>query len=119
MGAELAVIDGPKRLTTGTKRAEVLRIFLERGDSGMTCFEAVRLCHDYVLRSTVSELSRLFGVEFNRRYEQVPGFNGSRVDCVRYSLTRDGAARARRLLSLEGQGAPQNAPQPLIERPTA
>jgi len=81
-----------------TKRAAVLRVFLERGDRGLTCFESVPLAHDYVLRTTVSELQRLNGVLFNKRFEQVPGFNGSRVDCVRYTLTPEGAERARELL---------------------
>lgn len=89
------------RLNPNTKRAAVLRCFLERGQRGLNCFEAVRLARDYVLRTTVSEIRRYHGIEFAKRFEQVPGFNGSRVDCVRYSLTTEGAAKAREILGDE------------------
>lgn len=87
-----------KPLNPDTKRAAVLRVFLERGACGLTCFEAVKLAHDYVLRTTVSECARYHGIQFDKRFEQVPGFNGSKVDCVRYALTAEGAARVRELL---------------------
>jgi hypothetical protein len=86
-----------KPINPTTKRAAVLRVFLERGNTGLNCFEAVNLAHDYVLRSTVSELVR-DGISFSKRPEQVPGHGGSPVDCVRYSLTPEGAAKARALL---------------------
>lgn len=91
-----------RKLNPRTKRASVLRTFLERGSLGMNCFESVRLAHDFVLRSTVSELTRYNGITFHKRYEQVPGYAGSKVDCVRYTLTAEGEARARLLL---GEGA--------------
>jgi hypothetical protein len=87
-----------RRLNHNTKRAHVLRVFLDQGSVGLNCLDAVRLAHDYVLRTTVSELSRYNGIQFNKRYEQVSGHNGSVADCVRYSLTPEGAARARCLL---------------------
>jgi hypothetical protein len=87
------------RLRPNTKRASVLRIFLERGDAGMNCFEAVSVAHDYVLRSTISDLYRGFGITFNRKYEQVPGHAGSKVECVRYWLSPEGEAKARKLLA--------------------
>lgn len=103
--AELAVIPSVsspppplKPLGPDTKRAAVLRVFLERGERGLNCFEAVRLAHDYILRTTVSECSRVHGIEFAKRFESVPGHAGSKVDCVRYSLTPEGAARVRELL---------------------
>lgn len=86
------------RLNPDTKRAAVLRVFLERGDAGLNCFEAVRLAHDYVLRTTVSEAVRYNGVAFHKAFEAVPGHNGSRVDCIRYKLTAEGTERARQLL---------------------
>lgn len=88
----------PKTLRPQSKRASLLRVFLERGERGLNCFEAVREAHDYVLRSSISDFRRSFGIEFTRRYETVPGHNGGRVDCVRYSLTPDSAAKARELL---------------------
>lgn len=87
-----------RKLNPRTKRASVLRTFLERGSLGLNCFDAVRIAHDYVLRTTVSELTRYNGITFHKRYEQVPGFAGSKVECVRYSLTPEGEARARLLL---------------------
>lgn len=87
-----------KKLNPKTKRASVLRVFLERGERGLNCFEAVSLAHDYVLRSTCSELARYNGIEFRKQYEQIPGHGGSKVDCVRYSLSPAGAATARALL---------------------
>lgn len=109
--AELAILPGAaevnlassnkcKTLDADTKRAAVLRIFLERGERGLNCFEAVRLAHDYVLRTTVSECKRYHGIAFAKRFEAVPGYNGSKVDCVRYSLTAEGAATVRELLGV-------------------
>jgi hypothetical protein len=91
--------DPARPLKPNSKRANVVRVFVERGDAGMNCFEAVRIAHDYVLRTTVSECARYHGITFLKTYEQVPGFGGSAIDCVRYVLTPEGAAKARELLS--------------------
>jgi hypothetical protein len=104
--AELAVVPGgvdtapptSRPIGAATKRAAVLRVFLERGARGLNCFEAVSLAHDYVLRTTVSECVRFHSIEFHKRFESVPGHAGSRVDCVRYSLTEQGARKVRELL---------------------
>lgn len=95
----------PAKLNPDTKRAAVLRVFLERGERGLNCFEAVRLAHDYVLRTTVSECARFHGIAFAKKFEAVPGHNGSKVDCVRYSLTAGGAATARGLLGASLEAA--------------
>jgi len=95
-----SAVQAPRPLELGSKRAAVLRIFLDRGAAGMNCFEAVRLAHDYVLRTTVSQLKRYHGVAFHKVYEQRPGHAGSVVDVVRYRLTPEGAAMARFLLGL-------------------
>lgn len=92
-------IKAAQRLNSKSKRAAVLRCFLERGSAGLNCFEAVRLAHDYVLRTTVSECKRYHGIDFQKRYEQVPGHGGGLIECVRYVLTPDGAAKVRELLS--------------------
>jgi hypothetical protein len=97
-----------KPLNPQSKRAAVLRVFLERGSAGLNCFEAVRLAHDYVLRTTVSECQRYHGIAFAKTYEQIPGHNDSKVDCVRYVLTPEGAARVRKLL----EGGTPEAPKP-------
>lgn len=91
----------PRPLTPGSKRAAVLRVFLDRGELGMNCFESVRLAHDFVLRSTVSQLVRFHGIAFSKTWEQVPGHAGSTADVVRYRLTPKGEARARDLLGAE------------------
>lgn len=87
-----------KPLNPDTKCAAVLRVFLERGERGLNCFEAVREAHDYVLRSTVSKCSRHHGIQFAKRFEKVPGHAGSNIDCIRYSLTAESAGRVRELL---------------------
>lgn len=111
--AELAVVpeagSSPppsfKPLDPDTKRAGVLRVFYQRGQRGLNCFEAVPLAHDYVLRTTVSECARYHGIGFAKRFESVPGHAGSRVDCVRYTLTAEGAARVRELLGASLEAA--------------
>lgn len=87
-----------KKLDPRTKRAAMVRAFLEVGPEGLNCFQAALRYGDFVLRTTCSELTRYHGVTFTKKFEQVPGRNGSRVDCVRYALTDEGAARARELL---------------------
>lgn len=87
-----------KPLNPDSKRAAILRAFLEVGERGMNCFTAALKYGDFVLRTTVSECSRYHGIAFNKKFEQVPGRNGSKVDCVRYSLTAEGAQKARELL---------------------
>lgn len=88
-----------------TKAAAVLKVFLDRGEHGLTCFEAVRLAHDYVLRSTVSNLQIQHGLVFQRRNERVPGHAGSVVDCTRYWLDEKGRQRAAELLGISHEVA--------------
>ena len=85
-------------LAKDSKIASVLRVFLQRGDTGLNCFEATWAAHDFVLRSSVSVLTRHHGVEFAKTRERVPGHAGSVADCVRYRLTPAGEAQARKLL---------------------
>lgn len=87
-----------KKINPKSKRAHVLRCFLQRGSRGLSCFEAVDLCRDYVLRTSVSELVRFHGIGFTKRYEHFTNSGGSRTDYVRYALTAEGAQRARELL---------------------
>jgi len=95
----------PKRrakiLHPHSKRASMLRAFLAAGDRGINCFESALRHHDFVLRSTVSDYRNNLGVSFNRKFETVPGHGGAKVDCVRYSLTPEGAQLARELLGAE------------------
>lgn len=93
--------DPARPLNPKSKRANVLRVFLERGAAGLNCFEAVRIAHDYVLRTTVSECAKYHGISFLKKFEQVPGFAGSEIDCVRYVLSPEGESKARELLSAD------------------
>lgn len=75
----------PKRPALGSKREMVLSVLLSRGQRGLNCFEAVDAAHDFVLRSTVSELCSDFALQIPRTLEYVPGFNRKRlIPCMRY-----------------------------------
>jgi hypothetical protein len=88
-----------KRIRKDSKLAKLLRIFLERGDVGLDCFKAVSLAGDYVLRSSVSELTHGYGVEFERIFQRVPGNGGKcMVNCTRYWLSEAGRDRASQIL---------------------
>ena len=88
----------PQKLRPQSKRASLLRAFLDLGERGMNCFQAANQYHDYVSRSSISDFRRNFGIEFSRKYETVPGHNGTKVDCCRYWLSPAGAEIARALL---------------------
>jgi hypothetical protein len=90
-----------RRLLAGTKLAAIVRALLERGS--LNCFQAALEHHDFVLRSTISGLRREYGFVFLKRDETVPGHNGSKVTCTRYSLTAEDRELARALLEV-GQG---------------
>lgn len=90
----------PKHVTPGTKAAAVLKMFLERGERGVNCFEAVRWAHDFVLRTSVSNLTHQYGLAFDRRFERVFGHGGTLVDCVRYQIAPGSRQSARELLGL-------------------
>lgn len=107
--AELAILPGSvgtvatrpteRKLSHDSKRAAVLRVFLERGQRGLNRFEAERLAHDHCLNSTISECVRFHGIEFAKRFEKVPCLGGTKTtDVVRYALTAEGAARVHKLL---------------------
>jgi hypothetical protein len=100
-GGDTLQSPGPSReLRQGTKRHAVLRALLDSGDEGLDCFEAVRVAHDFVLRSTVSDIQRGYGISISRRPHIVPNSFGGETHCVRYWI--EGAARehAARLLDL-------------------
>lgn len=87
------------KLDPKSKRAKVLRVFLEQGDNGLTCFQAVELARDYVLRTTVSEIQRHLRITFHKAPHSFTNPGGSITTCTRYWLTLEGAAKARELLS--------------------
>lgn len=83
-------------LKPGTKRYAVVRAILDSGAEGLDCFGAVRVAHDFVLRSTVSEVQSQYGLAISRRPHVVPNSFGGETHCVRYWIEgaeRDHAAR--------------------------
>lgn len=92
-----------RRLKAHTKAAAVLRLLMERGERGLNCFEAVREAHDYVLRTTLSNLQVQYGLAFERRWERIPGHAGSAVECVRYWLNEQGLQKAADVLGDVGR----------------
>lgn len=90
-----------KTIKQSTKKASMLSLFIELGDRGLNCFEAANRHHDYVLRSTVSELQKHYGLEFSRTHESVPNAFGKTTSCVRYWLDSFNASKAKLLLTNE------------------
>ena len=86
----------PTKLKPGTKLHAVAAA-LCRGER-LDCFMAVRRFHDYVLRSTVSELEHRYGIRIDRQTKQVPGFAGKPIHCSEYSAGEQAIARLARLL---------------------
>jgi hypothetical protein len=86
---------------SNTKKASVIKRFVELGDRGMTCFDAANKYHDYVLRSTVSGIQRDFGIEFRKEWTKVPNSFGTLTDCVRYWLDEGNRAKAINLFGFE------------------
>lgn len=81
-----------------TKKDTMLKTFIELGKSGMNCFEAANRHNDYVLRTTISDLNRDYGIEFAREWEKVPNAFGKTTLCLRYWLDENNIAKAILLL---------------------
>lgn len=92
------------RITQGTKRHSVLATLL-RKQRGLTCFEAVRECNDYVLRSTVSDLQREYGIRIDRAETKVFNSYGGVTRCARYWISEDQRPKALELLGEGGTHA--------------
>lgn len=88
-----------QHLRPGTKRAAILQTLLEIGERGLNCFEAANRHHDYVLRSTISDLGR-YGLRFDRQMEQVPNSFGKHTDCMRYWISPASIEAAKTLLGI-------------------
>lgn len=81
-----------------TKKEAMLKTFIKLGKLGMNCFEAANHYHDYVLRTTVSDLYRDYGIEFARQWEKIPNAFGKTTDCMRYWLDESNINKALALL---------------------
>ena len=86
-----SAITKPKYIT---KKASMLRLFIRLGEQGLNCFEAANQHHDYVLRTTISDLQRDYDLEFFRKFEKVPNAFGKFTDCMRYWLDDVNKAKA-------------------------
>lgn len=71
--------------------------FLVKGGV-LDLFLAERLLHDHVLRSTVSEIQRRFGLVIQRKLVCVPGYRGEPVRICKYWMEPEEREKARRLL---------------------
>lgn len=101
-GNQMAYENLTKKPKYNTKKASMLRLFINLGERGLNCFEAANSHHDYVLRTTVSDLQIDYGLEFSRKWEQVPNAFGSKTDCVRYWLDDVDKAKAQAIFGDEG-----------------
>ena len=100
-GNQMAFENTTKKPKYNTKKASMLRLFVSLGERGLNCFEAANSHHDYVLRTTVSDLQRDYGLEFSRKYEQVPNAFNTITDCMRYWLDDVNKAKALALFDNE------------------
>ena len=100
-GNQVASENTTKKPKYNTKKASMLRLFINLGERGLNCFEAANSHHDYVLRTTVSDLQRDYGLEFSRHYEQVPNAFKKTTDCMRYWLDDVNKAKALAILGDE------------------
>ena len=96
---EAALESTTKKPKSNTKKAAILKKFIELGDKGMDCFAAANRYHDYVLRSTVSDIQRDFGIQFAREWIKVPNSFGKHTDCMKYWLDETNKAKAINFLS--------------------
>ena len=87
-----------KKLKYNTKKASMLRLFVSLGERGLNCFEAANIHHDYVLRTTVSDLQRDYGIKLSRHYEKIPNAFKTTTDCMRYWLDDTNIAKAQSIL---------------------
>jgi hypothetical protein len=100
-GNQMAYESATKKLKYNTKKASMLRLFIKLGEHGLNCFEAANSHHDYVLRTTVSDLQLDYGLDFSKKWEQIPNAFGSKTDCVRYWLDELNKAKAIKLLGIK------------------
>lgn len=87
-----------RALNPTTKLFSLVQAFLDLGELGLNCFEAAHDHHDYVLRSSISELQQRYGVIFFRREEVVRNFTGGTTRCLRYWIAPESRERAFSLL---------------------
>jgi len=93
-----AALENIKLPKHSTKKTAILKSFVELADQGLNCFQAAIKYRDFVLRSTVSDMQRDYGIRFSREWIKVPNQFGTETDCVRYWLDAENKAKAIDLL---------------------
>ena len=115
MAAHDIAVDVAARIASRERRATirpnskigcVLQTMMERGQRGITCFDAVFECHDFVLRSTISDMKRRYGLRINSVPHTVPNRFGGITPCALYTLPASEYAKAAALLGLDAVNLP-------------
>jgi len=90
-----------------SKLERVLLLLLERKSAGLFALEAIQLCGDTCLNSTVSTLANKYHLEIEREPHYHQRENGQAVRFTRYAIKRKDqrikAAQALRVLSKRRQ----------------
>ena len=97
-GATQTASGETKNQIQSTKKDTMIKAFIRLGNHGMNCFEAANFNHDYVLRTTISDLQKSCGLKFERKWESVPNAFGKKTDCVRYWLDESNIKKALAIL---------------------
>lgn len=101
-GATQTASGKTKQQIKHTKKTSMIKAFIYAGERGLNCFEAVKL-HDYILRTTVSDLQKSCGLKFSRKWETVPNAFGNLTDCVRYWLDDENIKIANALIGRDNE----------------
>jgi hypothetical protein len=80
-----------------TKVLRVLAIFA--AGHSLNRFDAEQI-GDHCLHSTISSISRRYGLEFIKQWEKVPGYSGGLTRVIRYRLAPAELARACEIVRL-------------------
>lgn len=65
-----------------TKESRVFEALMRGGSFNL--FEAEKLLHEHVLRTTIATLQQKHHITISRKYETVRGYMGSPTRCCRY-----------------------------------
>jgi hypothetical protein len=93
-GATQTASSETKKQNQSTKKYNMIKAFIGLGNQGMNCFEAAIFNHDYILRTTISDLQKSCGLKFERKWESVPNSFGKKTECVRYWLDESNTKKA-------------------------
>ena len=69
--------------------SKLKRLLLTFGERSLNRFEAERMADDHCLNSSVAVLRNRYGVEIDREWEVVPGWQGIETRVIRYSISEE------------------------------